>query len=103
MMFETHTNSIWTFSAQSAQGYSTIYCDLTQQDLNKLTIDSNIAEGEMFLILIQDKYSKSIDLSGGAKNLSAEEMDLDMFNPGRISMRLKFNNAKDLSVNINWR
>ena len=103
MEFETRTSDHWTVSAQSAQGYSIIFRDLSQQDLNKISVDSNIAEGEMSLILSQGEHSQTIDLSGGAKNLSADDMGMDMFNPGRISMQLKFNNAKNIAVNINWR
>ncbi|MDR2707483.1 MAG: hypothetical protein LBB87_01880 [Nitrososphaerota archaeon] len=102
MKRESHARGSWIFSARSAQGYSTIFCDLSQEDLNKLSIDSRIAEGEMLLILSQGELSHSIDLSDGKMDLNAEDMGVDMFNPGRISMQLKFNNAKDLSVHITW-
>jgi hypothetical protein len=103
MKVESRTSSRWMFSAQSAQGYSTIFCDLSQEDLNNFSVDSNIVEGEMLLILSQGENSQTIDLSEGKMALSAEDMGLDMFNSGRISMQLKFDNAKNLSVNISWR
>jgi hypothetical protein len=103
MKFESHTSNKWSFSARSAQGYSTIFRDLSQEDLNKLSIDSSIGEGEMLLVLSQDENSQTIDLSEGEMNLSAEDMGMEMFSPGRISMQLKFNDAKNVDVNINWR
>jgi len=103
MKFETKTSNSWTFSAQSAQGYSTIFRDLNQQDLNKISVDSSIGEGKMVLIISQDEYNQSIDLSSGTMNLSADDLGMDMFNPGQISMKLEFTNAKNISVNISWR
>lgn len=103
MQVESRTSGGWTFSAQSAQGYSTIFRDLSQEELNKFSVDSSIAEGEMLLILSQDDNSQSINLSEGKITLSAEDLGMDMFNPGRVSMQLKFNGAKNLSVNISWR
>jgi len=102
MKIESHTSNSWTFSAQSAQGYSTISRNLSQENLNNLTVNSNIAEGEMLLILSQNEKNQTINLSEGKTNLTTENIDIDMFNPGQISMQLKFNNAKNLSVNINW-
>ena len=102
MKIESHTSNSWTFSAQSAQGYSTISRNLSQENLNNLTVNSNIAEGEMLLILSQNEKNQIINLSEGKTNLTTENIDIDMFNPGQISMQLKFNNAKNLSVNINW-
>jgi len=102
MKIESHTSNSWTFSAQSAQGYSTISRNLSQENLNNLTVNSNIAEGEMLLILSQNEKNQTINLSEGKTNLTTENIDINMFNPGQISMQLKFNNAKNLSVNINW-
>jgi hypothetical protein len=103
LKFESQTSDKWTFSAQSAQGHSSIFCDLSQEELNKLSVDSRIAEGEISLVLSQGEKSQSIDLSGGTRKLSAEDLGVDMFNPGRIKMQLKFNNAKNLDVKIGWR
>jgi len=100
--FQSKGSDSWTFSAQSAQGYSIIFRDLSQEDLNKISVESSIAEGEMFLILSQDENSQSIDLSEGTMKLSSKDMGMDAFNPGRISMQLKFNNAKNLAANISW-
>ena len=102
MKIESHTSNSWTFSAQSAQGYSTISRNLSQENLNNLTVNSNIAEGEMLLILSQNEKNQTINLSEGKTNLTTENIDINMFNPGQISIQLKFNNAKNLSVNINW-
>jgi len=103
MKSERHAGGSWTFSAQSAQGHSTIFRNLSQEDLNKLSVSSSIDKGEMLLILSQDEKSQTIDLSEGDMYLSAEDLGVDIFNPEQIiSMQLKFNNAKNLSVNIYW-
>jgi len=77
--------------------------NLSQEDLSKFSVDSRIAEGEMFLILSQGEKSQSIDLSKGTTKLSAEDVGMDMFNSGRIGMQLTFNNAKNIDVTISWR
>ena len=71
--------------------------------MSKFSVDSRIAEGEMFLILSQGEKSQSIDLSKGTTKLSAEDVGMDMFNSGRIGMQLTFNNAKNIDVTISWR
>jgi len=84
LKFESHNRNSWTFSAQSVQGYSTIFRDLSQEDLNRIFVNSRVAEGEMLLILSQGEKSYSINLSEGEMYLSAEDMCMDMFSPGQI-------------------
>ena len=103
MKSQSDTPHRWTFSAQSANGQSTIFRNLNQENLDKFSVDSSITDGKMLLILSQDENSQTIDLSEGAMTLSAEDIGMDVFTPGQISMQLKFDNAKNLAVTVNWR
>ncbi|MDR2720448.1 MAG: hypothetical protein LBC03_06575 [Nitrososphaerota archaeon] len=103
MKSQSNTNNRWTISAQSANGQSTIFRNLNQENLDRFSVDSSITDGKMLLILSQDENSQTIDLSEGTMNLSAEDIGMDSFNPGQISMQLKFDNAKNFAVTVSWR
>jgi hypothetical protein len=103
MKSESRNSDSWTFSAREANGHSSIVRNLSQGELDTFFVDSRIADGEMFLILSQGEINQIINLSEGTLNLSAKDLGMDVFNPGRISIQLKFDSAKNVDVNINWR
>ena len=103
MSSENQNNGSWTFSAGRANGYKSISRNLSQEELGNFVVDSSIGDGEMALILSQGEINQTIDLSEGAMKLSAEDMDVNVFIPGQIRIRLEFKNAENLSVKIGWR
>jgi hypothetical protein len=102
MRVEHHNKDSWTFSARNAQGYSIIFHDLSQEDLDNFSVTSHFTDGEMSLILSQGDNVQTIDLSKETIQMSAEDLNMNTFNPGRISMQLKFNDAKNIDVHIGW-
>ncbi|MCL2544934.1 MAG: hypothetical protein FWE77_03335 [Clostridia bacterium] len=103
MKTEGYNNDGWTFAAGRANGHSTVTRDFSREALDSLVVDSSIGGGEMALILSQGNISQTIDLSGGELSLSAEELGVSAFSPGRIRMWLEFGNAENVSVKIGWR
>jgi len=102
MKFESHGSGYWSFSAKSANGYSSLSRVLSQEDLDHFSVKSSLSGGGLFLVLSQGEVCQTIDLSEGEMYFSAKDLGMEMFSPGQLSMQLKFDGAKDVAVNVNW-
>ena len=91
------------FYADEANGHSIFFANLNQEALDKFSLLSRISSGEMILVMKQDNIEKKLDLSESSIEVSANDMDLSMFIPGRIEIQLFFINAEVVNVAIGWR
>jgi hypothetical protein len=100
---QTRNNDGWRFSATRANGHQTIFQDLSQENMDNLTIESRIDNGRMYLILSQGNIRQTIDLSAEEMFLSNSDFDMSAFEPGRFSIRFEFNRAENVRLNVRWR
>jgi len=91
----------WSFSASQAHGGSNPRVRLSEEDLSNLRITSHIDEGEMFLVFTQGDRELRIDLSQPMV-LYADDIDFSVFELGFVMLRVEFNRAKNVRVEIRW-
>jgi len=101
-MYQSINSDNWLFAVDEASGHNTVFLDLNREDLSNFFLYSNISSGEMILTISHGEISKSFDLSGGAVELSPEDVDMTLFNPGRIEIQLNLINAVNVSVKARW-
>ena len=90
----------WYFYADEANGNSSFYANLSQTDLDNLTLTSKVSTGEVVLVITQENVNLTYALSSEKLAIA---IDNGLLNPGRVDMRLYFTFAENVSVRVNWR
>jgi hypothetical protein len=93
-----HTRGSWAVTADTIDGYA--YRDVTFGTGNLVSFyaESGNRRGRVTLTLAQDGVEKVLTLD----REYAGRVDMDGFKPGRVHMRLDFENATDLALSLNW-
>lgn len=92
-------NDTWITSASSVNGHYKVNKTFDYGNLAAFNANSTNSGGKVFLKLIQGKVEKSIDITGEFN----DKIDMSEFEPGRIWLRLEFENAKDLNISVSWK
>jgi len=92
----------WYLSAQEANGSNTFFIDLSEYRMRNIVVISEISYGEMSLELAQGETTHSFDLSNNIGEKFIGDIVADIFDAGRLEMRLVFVNAQNISVTANW-
>lgn len=91
-------NDTWITSARKINGHCRVDKTLDSDNLLALRANSTNSVGKVFLKLIQGDVEKTIDITGEFN----DEIDMDEFKPGRIRMRLEFEDAETVNVVVSW-
>jgi len=92
----------WEFSADEANGSNTLFVNMDRDNLDTFFLRSTIGSGEMMLIIYYNDISRSIELSPGDIKITAEDVPMSDFMPGRIEMQLSFVNASNVDIRTSW-
>ena len=89
----------WHFYADAANGSSTFFVNLSQTELNNITLKSSFGSGSVVLVIFQDNERLTYVLDSAESTIS---IDAGMLLPGRIDMRLYFTHAENIRARMNW-
>lgn len=88
----------WIFNFKSASNGNKTYKNYTIKDGNAvLKVQSSCSEGELLLDIIQGEYEERFDLS---QIEGTQEISLYNFEPGKITLRLTSNGAKNVKTHF---
>jgi archaellum component FlaG (FlaF/FlaG flagellin family) len=98
---ESHTIEAesWTISASAVNGHAARKVNLSSDNLAALHVKNTNRGGKVFLVLAQGGAEESFDVSGSFDG----SIGAGAFLPGKITMRLNFESAKDVDVAVSWR
>lgn len=89
----------WYFNADMANGNSTFFAYLSQNELENITMQSSIGSGNAALVIFQDNVRLTYDL---LSDVSTIVIDTTLFYSGRIDIRLYLVYAKNVHVKMSW-
>jgi hypothetical protein len=92
------SNNTWRASPSSANGSSRIDYTFTTANLEAMTVRSTNSEGKISLSFTQGDTERIFDITGEFH----ENIDMSGFEPGRIRLRLVFDNARDVNTVVSW-
>jgi len=92
----------WHFSAGEANGNIVFFTYLSREEIDSFSLQSNISDGAMTLLITQNEVNVTFDLSNGFFELLPSELRYVGLVPGRIQMQLIFTNASGLASDANW-
>ena len=92
------SNNTWRATPGRANGNSRVDYTFTAANLDAMTVSSTNAEGNILLTFAQGDLEKTFDITGEFH----ENVDMSVFEPGRIRLRLVFENARNIDTVINW-
>jgi len=97
---ESHTlgDNNWTITASTVNGHASRNVNLTSDNLTALHVKNTNSNGKVSLALTQGNAEKTFDVSGTFDG----NIDASSFTPGKITIRLNFENAKTVDVAVNW-
>ena len=91
-------NNTWRATPYRANGTSRIDYTFTSANLEAMTVKSTNSDGNIFLTLTQGEREKTFDITGEF----IQNIDISDFEPGRIRLRLNFQNARNIDTLISW-
>jgi len=92
------SNNTWRATPYRANGSSRVDYTFTAANLEAMTVRSTNSEGRISLSFLQGDVERVFDITGGFY----ENIDISDFQPGRIRLRLGFENARDVDTFISW-
>lgn len=97
-MINNNIGSKWEVSFRSSGETLERTIALTDEELENLTIEASCEEGEIYLLLLQGKNARVIDLTDYPRNTP----ELTDFTAGNIKLSLYNEKAKNAKVKIDW-
>ncbi|MDR2599420.1 MAG: hypothetical protein LBC73_04000 [Oscillospiraceae bacterium] len=92
------SNNTWRANPSRANGNSRVDYTFTAANLEAMTVRSTNSEGRISITFIQDDIEITFDITGEFH----ENIDMSGFEPGRIRLRLEFENAENVDTLISW-
>jgi len=92
------SNNSWRATPNTANGSSRVDYTFTTANLEAMTVRSTNAEGRISLIFTQGDVERTFDITRDFH----ENVDMSDFAPGRIRLRLEFENARNVDTLISW-
>lgn len=89
----------WSTSASKINGYCRVDKTFNSDNLAAFRVDGTNSGGKVFLTLIQGDVEKTIEITGEFN----DEIDMSECKPGRIRLRLEFENAEDIDISVSWK
>ena len=97
-MVNNNIGSQWEVSFRSSGKALERTIAVTDEELNNITVEASCREGEMYLLLLQGKNAKVVDLN----EVSGGKLALDDFTAGNIKLTLYNEAAKDARIKLDW-
>lgn len=97
-MVDNNIGSKWEVSYKTSGETLERTVAFTDEELKNLTIEASCDEGEMYLLLLQGKNAKVIDIT----NFPEAKLSLDDFTPGNVKLSLYNESAKNAKIKIDW-
>ena len=88
----------WTVSASSANGYESRTIDMSADNLSALNVVSSNSDGTVSLVITQGDNTQTVDIN----QQFSGNIDTSRFSPGKVELRLNYDNAKNMFIAINW-
>jgi len=99
MMIKSIMPGKWTISANSVNGHISQKTVFSADELAALHVKNSSSAGTVSLVLTQDDINKTFDVSGTFDGY----IDTSAFTPGKITIRLNLESAKDVNVSVKWK
>jgi len=97
-MSSTRFEDGFSVNAQHISGSHRMHINFTASNLNNLQVHNTNTTGQMFLELTQGDIVRQTNITG---NFSSN-IDTGAFEPGRITIRIIYERAEEISFSINW-
>lgn len=97
-MVNNNIGSHWNVSYKSSGETLDRTISLNEEELENFIVEASCEEGELYLLMLQGKNVKAIDING----LSGERLRLDDFSAGKIKLTLYNESAKNAKIKIDW-
>lgn len=91
-------NNTWSTTADKINGHCRVDITFDSDNLAVFRANATNSSGKVFLKLIQDEVENAIDITGEFN----DKLDMGDFKPGRIRLRLEFEESENVHVVINW-
>jgi len=98
-MSKNLTSGHWTISAKTINGHVSQTIDFSSDDLAALHVKNTNSDGKVSLVLTEGIATKTFDVTGTYDG----SIDTSAFTPGKITIRLNLENAKNIDVSVNWK
>ena len=99
MMTKNLSSGNWMISANTANGYVSQSIDFSAGDLAALSVKNTSSDGTVSLVLTQGDTIEVFDVSGTFNG----SIDTSAFTPGKITIRMNLDSAKDVDVVVTWK
>lgn len=97
-MVNNNIGSQWDVSFRTSGETLERTIALNDSELENITVEASCDEGEMYLLLLQGKTAKVVDIT----DFPQEKLSLDDFTPGNIKLSLYNESAKNAKIKIDW-
>ena len=97
-MVNNNIGSQWDVSFRTSGETLERTIALNGSELENITVEASCDEGEMYLLLLQGKTAKVVDIT----DFPQEKLSLDDFTPGNIKLSLYNESAKNAKIKIDW-
>ena len=97
-MVNNNIGSQWDVSYKTSGETLERTIALTDAELDNVTVEASCDEGEMYLLLLQGKNAKVVDIT----DFPQGKLSLDDFNSGNIKLSLYNESAKNAKIKIDW-
>lgn len=97
-MVNNNIGSQWDVSFRTSGKTLERTIALNDSELENITVEASCDEGEMYLLLLQGKTAKVVDIT----DFPQEKLSLDDFTPGNIKLSLYNESAKNAKIKIDW-
>lgn len=92
-------NDIWKTTASKINGYCRVDKTFDSDNLATFHVNGTNNGGKVFLIMSQGDIERTIEITGEYD----KKIDMSEFTPGRVRLRLDFENAEDIHILISWK
>ena len=97
-MVNNNIGSQWDVSFRTSGETLERTIALNGSELENITVEASCDEGKMYLLLLQGKTAKVVDIT----DFPQEKLSLDDFTPGNIKLSLYNESAKNARIKIDW-
>ncbi len=97
-MVNNNIGSQWYVSYRSSGTTLERTVSLSGSELDNFTVEASCDEGEMYLLLLQGRNVKVVDIT----DFPQEKISMDDFEPGNVKLSLYNESVKNAKIQIDW-
>ncbi|MDR2956909.1 MAG: hypothetical protein LBU61_01840 [Coriobacteriales bacterium] len=88
----------WTILAKTVDGHASRNVEMSSDNLKAIHIENTNTVGSVFLVVTQGKTEETYTITGPFSG----GIDTSMFSPGKLTLRVNFEKAENVSLVITW-